>query len=132
MKMRKLGLVGGISWVSTIDYYRYINEGINERLGGLNYAECLLYSLNFGDIQERTWPNSLGLIQAACKSLEAGGAEAIVLCANTAHLVADQLQETIDVPIIHIVSATAAAIQKQRMKKVGFLGTKFTMEMDFY
>ncbi len=132
MKMRKLGLVGGISWVSTIDYYRYINEGINKRLGGLNFAECLLYSLNFGDVQEKTWSNSLDLFQAACGSLKAGGAEAIVLCANTAHLMAGQLQATTDLPIIHIVSATAAAIQKRGIQKVGFLGTKFTMEMDFY
>jgi aspartate racemase len=128
--MRRLGLVGGISWVSTIDYYRYINEGVNERLGGLNYAECLVYSLNFGDIQARTWPNSLELLQGACTSLEAGGAEAIVLCANTAHLAADQLQ--LKVPLIHIVSATATAVQKQGLTKVGFLGTKFTMEMAFY
>ncbi|MHB1208010.1 MAG: aspartate/glutamate racemase family protein, partial [Rhodospirillaceae bacterium] len=87
--MKKLGLVGGISWVSTIDYYRIITEGINARLGGLTYAECLIYSLNFDDFQRNNtagnWDATFRLIAAACDSLERGGAEAIVLCANTAH-----------------------------------------------
>lgn len=130
--MKKIGLVGGISWVSTIDYYRYINEGINKKLGGLNFAECIVYSLNFGDIQTKTWANSFDLLHNACLSLKHGGAEAIVLCANTAHLEAEKLQDEIKLPIIHIVSATANEVNKQGLKKVGLLGTKFTMEMDFY
>jgi len=130
--MKKIGLVGGTSWVSTIDYYRYINEGINEKLSGLNFAECIIYSLNFGDIQAKTWDNSFELFHGACKSLQRGGAEAIVLCANTAHLFAEKLQENIEIPIIHIVTATADAVQQQGLKKVGLLGTKFTMERDFY
>jgi len=130
--MKKLGLVGGISWVSTIDYYRFINEGINEKLGGLNFAECIIYSLNFGDIQAISWPNSFELILNACKSLKSSGAEAIVLCANTAHIEAEKLQSKIDLPIIHIVAATAKVITRLGLKKVGLLGTKFTMEMDFY
>ncbi|PWB24776.1 aspartate/glutamate racemase family protein [Flavobacterium sp. HTF] len=134
--MKKLGLVGGISWVSTIDYYRFINEGINEKLGGLNFAECIIYSLNFDDFQRNNtngdWEASFKLLLNACKSLEKSGAEGIVLCANTAHAVSDRLEKEIKLPIIHVATATANAINKQGLKKVGLLGTKFTMEMDFY
>jgi aspartate racemase len=130
--MKKIGLVGGISWVSTMDYYKFINEGINEKLGGLNFAECIIYSLNFGDIQAVSWDNSFDLLLNACESLKRSGVNSIVLCANTAHLFADQLQEKIQLPIIHIGVETAKAINKKGFKKVGLLGTKFTMEMDFY
>ncbi|MBP1222750.1 aspartate/glutamate racemase family protein [Flavobacterium sp. 1355] len=134
--MKKLGLVGGISWVSTIDYYRFINEGINEKLGGLNFAECIIYSLNFDDFQRNNtngdWDASFKLLLNACKSLENSGAEGIVLCANTAHAVSDRLEKEIKLPIIHVATATATAINRQGLKKVGLLGTKFTMEMDFY
>ncbi|WP_316847945.1 aspartate/glutamate racemase family protein [Pedobacter psychrodurus] len=130
--MRKIGLVGGISWVSTIDYYRFINEGVNERLGGLNFAECLIYSLNFGDVQDKTWEGSFDLLLNACESLKRSGVEAIVLCANTAHLFADQLEEKIALPIIHIGSETAKAINAAGIKNVGLLATVFTMEKEFY
>ncbi|MEO8238666.1 MAG: aspartate/glutamate racemase family protein [Flavobacterium sp.] len=134
--MKKLGLVGGISWVSTIDYYRFINEGINEKLGGLNFAECIIYSLNFDDFQRsntnNNWDATFELLLNACKSLEKSGAEAIVLCANTAHAVSDRLEKEIQLPIIHVATATANKINEQGLKKVGLLGTKFTMEMDFY
>ena len=130
--MKKIGLVGGISWVSTMDYYKFINEGVNLKLGGLNFAECIIYSLNFGDIQSISWNNSFELLLKACESLKKSGVESIVLCANTAHLFADKLQDTIKLPIIHIGVETAKAVNKQGFKKVGLLGTKFTMEMDFY
>jgi len=130
--MKKIGLVGGISWVSTMDYYRFINEGVNSKLGGLNFAECILYSLNFGDIQLVSWVNSFELLLNACESLKKSGVDSIVLCANTAHLFADKLQETVKMPIIHIGVETAKAVTKQGLNKVGLLGTKFTMEMDFY
>jgi aspartate racemase len=130
--MKKIGLVGGISWVSTMDYYKFINEGVNSKLGGLNFAECIIYSLNFGDVQATSWDNSFDLLLNACESLKKSGAEAIVLCANTAHLFADKLQETAGLPVIHIGTATARAINKRGHKKAGLLGTKFTMEMDFY
>jgi aspartate racemase len=130
--MKKIGLVGGISWTSTMDYYRFINEGINAQLGGLNFAECIIYSLNFGDIQAKGWVNAYELLLDACLSLKKSGAESIVLCANTAHLFADELQAEVQLTIIHIVTETAKAINKQGFKKVGLLGTKFTMEMDFY
>lgn len=134
--MKKLGLVGGISWVSTIDYYRFINEGINEKLGDLNFAECIIYSLNFNDFQRNNtndnWDATFELLLNACKSLEKSGAEAIVLCANTAHAVSDRLEKETQLPIIHVATATANKINEQGLKKVGLLGTKFTMEMDFY
>jgi len=130
--MKKIGLVGGISWPSTIDYYKFINEGVNLKLGGLNYAECVIYSLNFGDIQAAGWENAFDLVFDACESLKKSGVQGIVLCANTAHLFADRLQEKIDLPIIHIVDETAKAIIEQGYKKVGLLGTKYTMEMSFY
>ena len=130
--MKKIGLVGGISWVSTMDYYKFINEGVNSELGGLNFAECIIYSLNFGDIQSKSWNYSFELLLNACESLKRSGVDSIVLCANTAHLFAEKLLEAIKLPIIHIVVETAKAINKQGFKKVGLLGTNFTMEMAFY
>src|SRR5215468_10897899 len=116
MKLKKIGLVGGISWVSTIDYYRFINEGVNKKLGGLNFAECIIYSLNFADVQEKTWEKSYDLLFNACESLKRSGVDAIVLCANTAHLFADKLQEDTQLPIIHIVTETAKMINKNGLK----------------
>lgn len=130
--MKKVGLIGGISWVSTIDYYKLINEGVNKKLGGLQFAECLIYSLNFGDIQEKTWHNSYDLLLNACLSLKKSGVDAIVLCANTAHLYADRLEEEIGLPLIHIGTETAKAITQKNLATIGLLGTPFTMEMDFY
>ncbi|MDR6516740.1 aspartate/glutamate racemase family protein [Chryseobacterium camelliae] len=130
--MKKVGLIGGLSWVSTLDYYTFINKGVNAQLGGLNFAEILIYSLNFGKIQSATWPQSFRLLLRACESMKKAGAEAIALCANTAHLFADRLEDEVGLPVIHIVSETAKAIQKTGLKKVGLLGTKFVMEMDFY
>lgn len=134
--MRKTGLIGGISWLSTIDYYRFINTGINDKLGGLNFAECIIYSFNYVDIKKNNdagdWDKTLTMITNASLSLKNAGAEAIVLCANTMHVIADQLQQNINLPVIHIAGATADEIKKQKLKKVGLLGTKFTMEMDFF
>ncbi|MFZ0597940.1 MAG: amino acid racemase, partial [Flavobacterium sp.] len=130
--MKKIGLVGGISWVSTIDYYKLINEGVNKKLGGLQFAECLIYSLNFGDIQEKTWTNSYELLLNACLSLKKSGVDAIVLCANTAHMYADEIEKAIGLPLIHIGTETAKAIIKEKITTIGLLGTSFSMEMDFY
>src|SRR4029079_10035094 len=126
--MKRLGLVGGISWVSTIDYYRYINEGINAELGGLQFADCLVYSINFGALQERGWDCGLPMLLDACRRLQAGGAEGIVLCANTAHLHAEEIRAEIPLPLIHIVDATVVEVQRQGLRIVGVLGTKFVME----
>ncbi|HEX6848402.1 MAG TPA: aspartate/glutamate racemase family protein [Chitinophagaceae bacterium] len=130
--MKKIGLVGGISWASTTDYYKFINEGVNKRSGGLNSAECIIYSLNFGEVQAKGWNNAFELLLNACKNLEKSGVDGIALCANTAHLHADRLKEVINLPIIHIVDETAKAITHRGFKKVGLIGTKFTMEQDFY
>jgi len=134
--MKILGLIGGISWISTVDYYRFINKGINEKLGGLNFAECLIHSFNYADIKKNNdandWDKTLEMITAASLNLQNSGAEAIVLCANTMHLIADKLEQSIQLPIIHIASATADAITEAGITKVGLLGTKFTMERDFF
>lgn len=134
--MRIIGLIGGISWVSTADYYKLINQGINDKLGDLNFSECLIYSFNYADIKKNNdandWDSTFNLLLKGCNFLKASGAEAIVLCANTMHLIADRLEEAIDLPLIHIATETAVAIQKQEIKKVGLLGTKFTMELDFF
>ncbi|WP_428228859.1 aspartate/glutamate racemase family protein [Flavobacterium sp.] len=134
--MKKIGLIGGISWVSTGDYYKLINQGINDRLGGLNFSECLIYSFNYADIKKNNetndWESTFKMLLKASQFLKQGGAEAIVLCANTMHFIADRLEAAIGLPVIHIATATAIEIQKQELKRVGLLGTKFTMELDFF
>jgi aspartate racemase len=130
--MKRIGLVGGISWVSTIDYYRLINQGINERLGRLEFAECIVYSLNFGEIQRLQWENAEELLFNACMSLKSSGADCIVLCAVTAHQFIEPLEKRVGLPFINIIAEVANAIQSRGLMKVGLLGTKFTMELDFF
>ena len=130
--MKTLGLVGGISWTSTLDYYRRLNEGVNRRLGGLESARCIVYSINFGELQRLTWPNAHGLLRDACRRLVAGGAEGIALGATTAHLFADTLEAELEVPFVNLCVETAKAVRARGLSKVALLGTKFTMEMDFF
>ena len=130
--MKTVGLLGGLSWVSTEVYYRLVHEGVNERLGGLNFAQCLVYSMNFGELQARGWPNAYDLLLAGCNRLKQGGAVAIALCANTAHLFAYRLQDETGLPIISAIDATALAVKASGMSRIGLLGTKFTMELGFY
>jgi aspartate racemase len=134
--MKVIGLIGGTSWVSTIDYYRLINEGINAKLGDLNAATCIIHSFNFQDIKRNNdnndWDSTFNMVSKASRHLVNAGAEAIVLCANTMHLLADRVQKTLDVPLIHIATATASEIRKQRLSRVALLGTRFTMERDFF
>jgi aspartate racemase len=134
--MKTLGLVGGMSWASSSDYYRLLNEGINQRLGGLNSARCILYSLNFADIKQlndrQDWAAALDLVTGVSRRLSAAGAECIMICANTMHLIADDLRKNIDIPVIHIAEVTADAIERLGLATVGLLGTRFTMEMDFF
>lgn len=133
--MKRIGLLGGLSWVSTLDYYRYLNEGINDRLGGLNFAECVIYSLNFNDVQQHGWDDwdrTFRLVSDGCRRLKAAGAEALVLCANTAHAVADRIEADVRLPVIHIATATAREVSRRGLRKVGLLGTSFTMELPFY
>lgn len=133
--MKTLGLIGGISWVSTVDYYKYINEGINAKLGDLNFAQCLLYSFSYQEIVSNGMSGNLEAtytrLEDVAKMLEADGVVALVLCANTMHMFADRLQQAISIPIIHIGTATASVIKAQGLKKVALLGTKFTMEHNF-
>lgn len=134
--MKILGLIGGISWVSTIDYYRMINQGINNKLGDLNFAECMIYSFNYQDIKRNNdaedWDATLNMLTKAGLHMKNSGAQAIVLCANTMHMIADQLEQNLQLPLIHIATATANAITASGLKKVGLLGTKFTMERSFF
>lgn len=133
--MKTLGLIGGISWVSTVDYYRYINEGINAKLGELNFAQCLLYSFSYQEIvsngMKGDFEATYKRLEEVAKMLEADGVAALLLCANTMHMFADRLQQTINIPIIHIGTATATAIKEKGLTKVALLGTRFTMEQDF-
>lgn len=134
--MKTIGLIGGTGWVSTQEYYRLINMEVNKSLGGLNAARCILYSFNYNDIAELNQKNDhqaiLEMVIDASKKLESVGAECIALCANTLHFYADDLQKQISTPIVHIASATAKEIGKRGLSKVGLLGTKMTMEEDFY
>jgi aspartate racemase len=134
--VKTIGLVGGSSWVSSADYYKLLNEGINKRLGGLEFARCIMYSFNFADIKKinesQEWPTMLRLATDVCRNLTTSGAECVVLCSNTMHVIADELAKNIDIPVIHIAKATAKAIEQKKLKKIGLLGTKFTMEMDYF
>jgi len=134
--MKTLGLIGGTGWVSTIEYYRQINSGINKKLGGLNAAKLMLYSLNYGDVDKANQTNDNDLvwmlIRDAAIKLQLSGADGLMLCANTTHMFADRLVAEITLPLIHIGEATAKAIQSRGLKRVALLGTKFTMEKDFY
>jgi aspartate racemase len=134
-EMKTLGLIGGTSWVSTVDYYRYLNELTNERLGGANSARLLLYSVNFADFKAYFEAENFGRIREilldTAKRLHTAGAEAIVLCSNTTHIAADFVQQSIPVPLIHIADATARAIVAENLNVIGLLGTKFTMEREY-
>lgn len=134
--MKKIGLVGGISWTSTLDYYRFINEETNKRLGHLNFAECITYSVNFENFStynaDYNWEGTFQLLSNAASRLKDAGAEVILLGANTAHIVAERVAQKVDLPLIDIRVATANAIHKRQLKKVGLLGTVYTMELDFY
>jgi aspartate racemase len=134
--VKKIGIVGGISWSSTMDYYRLINEETNNKLGGLNFAECIIYSVNFDDFRKfnarHDWDATYELITNAAFHLRNAGAELLMLGANTAHIVAERVSEKIGLPLIDIRVATAHAIHEKKLRKVGLLGTVYTMELDFY
>ena len=134
--MKTIGLIGGMSWESTIPYYRIINEGIKEKLGGLHSAKIILYSVEFDEIEKcqssNEWDKSAEILGDAAKKLEAAGVDFILICTNTMHKVAPEIQEMINVPIIHIADATADKLQEVNVGKVALLGTKYTMTEDFY
>ncbi|GAB5492177.1 MAG: aspartate/glutamate racemase family protein [Phototrophicaceae bacterium] len=134
--MKTIGLIGGLSWESSIEYYRIINETVRERLGGLHSAECLMYSFDFAEIEalqaSGDWETASHRMIAVARQVERGGADCIVICSNTMHLMADDVQNAVDIDLIHIADATANAIKKQGISTIGLLGTRFTMEQDFY
>lgn len=134
--MKTIGLIGGMSWESTIPYYRLLNEGLKQQLGGLHSAKCILVSVDFYDIermqQAGDWDAAAAMLADAARSLHAAGADFIVLCTNTMHKVADSIAAAVPIPLLHIADATAAAITKAGCRRVGLLGTKFTMQQPFY
>ena len=134
--MKIVGLIGGTGWISTAEYYRYINEEANRRRGGLHFVECVLYSLDYGEIDalKRTGRGAevFHLILNAAKKLESAGAKGLVLCANTMHMFVEQLERELSVPIIHIADAAGREINAKGLRTVGLLGTRLTMELDFY
>ncbi|NMD69369.1 aspartate/glutamate racemase family protein [Bacillus sp. DNRA2] len=134
--MKTIGLIGGMSWESSVEYYRIINEEVKNRLGGLHSAKCLLFSVDFEEIErfqaEGKWEEAGNLLGNVAYSLEKGGADFIVICTNTMHKVIGYVEGKINIPILHIADATANQIKKSNLHTVGLLGTKYTMEQDFY
>ncbi len=134
--MKTIGLLGGMSWESSLEYYQTVNEEVKRQLGGLHSAKCLLYSVDFAEIEEYQhrgeWQKATKAMINAAQSLEKGGADFLVICTNTMHKMADEIQTAIQIPILHIVDATAQAILAQGIQRIGLLGTRFTMEEDFY
>lgn len=134
--MKTIGLIGGMSWESSIEYYRIINQVTKSKLGGLHSAKSVMYSVDFAEIEalqhQNRWAEAANLMVAAAQSIERAGADFVVLCTNTMHKVADEIEANVQIPLLHIADATAEKIQSKGIQKIGLLGTRFTMEQDFY
>jgi aspartate racemase len=134
--MKTIGLIGGMSWESSAEYYRIINEAVRIRLGGLHSAKCLMYSVDFAEIEtlqhQARWDEAGEFLIDAARRVEHGGADLVLICTNTMHKVAETVQDHIQIPLLHIADATATKIRKKTLKTIGLLGTKFTMEEQFY
>lgn len=134
--MKTIGLIGGMSWESTVTYYQILNETVKQQLGGLHSAKILLYSVDFAQIEEfqakGQWEQSAEVLARAAENLEKAGADFLLICTNTMHKVAPQVRQRISIPLLHIAEATAEALQEAGITKVGLLGTKYTMTQDFY
>ncbi len=134
--MKTIGLIGGLTWHSTLDYYRYINKGVNERLGGDEAPKMILNSLNYGEIKKLTqagdWKGISSVICEAARKTEMAGADCFLLCANTMHQIANEVEAAVSIPLIHIADATARAVKGKGISRVALLGTKYTMQFDFY
>ena len=134
--MKTIGLLGGMSWESSIEYYRIINQAVKKRLGGLHSAQCLMYSVDFAEIEvlqhAGEWEKLTHMMVNAVRRLEKGGADCLVICTNTMHRMADQIESATRIPLLHIADATADAVKAEGLHIVGLLGTRFTMEGDFY
>lgn len=134
--MRTAGLLGGMSWESTVPYYRTINRVVGERLGGLHSARMVIYSVDFHDVEQLQhagrWTEAGEILVTAARSVQRAGADFLILCTNTMHKVAPQIEAAVDLPLLHIADATATQVKAAGSRRVGLLGTKFTMEEDFY
>jgi aspartate racemase len=134
--VKTIGLIGGMSWESSIEYYRIINESVREKLGDLHSAKSVMYSVDFAEIEalqhQGKWGEATRLMIEAARHVEDGGADFVIICTNTMHRMADEVQEHIHIPLLHIADATAENIKMRGLRRVGLLGTKFTMEEDFY
>ncbi|MGH3427774.1 MAG: aspartate/glutamate racemase family protein [Terriglobales bacterium] len=134
--MLTIGLLGGMSWVSSAEYYRIINERVRETLGSFHSARCLLYSVDFADVErlqvEERWAEAGELLGDAAEKLQSAGADLLVLCTNTMHKVADRIQAAVQIPLLHLADVTVAAVRKAGMSRVGLLGTAYTMEQLYY
>lgn len=134
--MKTIGLIGGMSWESSIEYYRIINEKTKAKLGGLHSAKSIMVSVDFAEIEilqhQGKWAEAAEILIGAAKDLESGGADFIVLCTNTMHKVADKLEARVKIPLLHIADATAQRVNEAGIRKIGLLGTRFTMEEEFY
>ncbi|MCH8105373.1 MAG: aspartate/glutamate racemase family protein [Proteobacteria bacterium] len=134
--MKTIGLIGGMSWESTLFYYRHINEAVRKRLGGLHSAKLLLYSVDFDPIERLqhagNWDATAKIISGAARSLQAGGADFFLICTNTMHRVAETVAQSVDIPLLHIADGTAAVLKSEQISRIGLLGTSFTMEQAFY
>jgi len=134
--MKRIGLIGGMSWESSAEYYRLLNELVRKRLGGLHSAECLLFSMDFAVIEamqtQGRWDDAALQLSAAARALEGAGAELLLLCTNTMHKVAANIESAVSVPLLHLADTTADAVRAAGLTRVGLLGTAFTMEQPFY
>jgi len=134
--MKTIGLLGGMSWESTIAYYRLINQGVKNSLGGLHSAKIAMYSVDFGPIEklqhDGDWDGAAKILIEAAKNIQSAGADFLLICTNTMHKVSLEIEKSIDIPLIHIADATAEVLVKKGIQTVGLLGTGFTMEQDFY
>ena len=134
--MQTIGLLGGMSWESTVTYYQVVNQAVKERLGGLHSAKCVLYSVDFDEIERcqssGDWRRSGEILAGAAQALERAGADFLLLCTNTMHKVYDQIQAAVSVPVLHIADVTLEALRAQGLRRVALLGTRYTMEQDFY
>jgi aspartate racemase len=134
--MKTIGLIGGMSWESSSEYYRIINQEVKQRLGGLHSAKCMLYSVDFEEIEncqrDGEWGTAAEILTDAARCLELAGVDFIVICTNTMHKVANEIQSGIQIPILHIADVTAQQVLQSGIKTIGLLGTRYTMEQDFY
>jgi aspartate racemase len=134
--MKTIGLIGGMSWESSAEYYRIINQTVQERLGGLHSAQCILFSFDFQEIEnlqhQGAWEQLTELMIRAAQRLEGADAELLIICTNTMHKMAEEVQSSVSIPLVHIADATAKAVIEKGLDKVALLGTRFTMEEDFY